>query len=924
MSKFINGFKRKSQSRIVFITILAVFLLVALNHFAAAQAEAAAEVINQIKVVIDGQPSPPEMVELIPIKAGDIFSLRKINSSIKQIYQSGIFSDIEVVRGGSPGINLTFFLTSRLTTRSIYILGKENIPRKRLKERIFILKEGGSYSEDKKKKAVEELQDALRDEGNFDARIEARAEKTSDGKQINVLFQILAAKEYRVERIDFKGDIILPPQGLKNVMTTSQGRKYVPAVLREDLEKIKELYIEEDYQRVEIQIKAQEFHDDRETVSLELDIKPNEKIEIEINGADVPLNLVKPIWETRIFEEWGLDEGEAKIKAFLRKKRYLFAEVSSYIERENNTIKIIYNVSPGERFGLEDIFFQGLNHYSAAQLKKRLAIEENIPLFGRVDGARLFEIPNEIEFLYKTQGFPDTRVELNFERTGNKVKPIFSVEEGRQEIIQSLTTEGAGLFSQERLFEEITCFQSGPFFQPTVQRDIEKLENFYMNEGVRSTEIRALVQNVGENLFAVSFQIREGVKVHIENIIVAGNNVTKRSTIQRELLLAVGDFARYDRIRETKRRLERLGIFTEVKIEEILLSPERENLLIRVREGDRNYVSLGLGMETKTEPRSFDIWNNVMRPRGTAELIRSNIMGTAAQISLVGQLSIKERRGVISWEQPYFFGLSMQTYLNAWLEQEERKSYSFDRRGISLSGIRSLSEKENLVLLTTLRFARTSLFKREISEPGVDRQHFPVSATSISSSVIWDKRSDPFNPESGYFLSTVLEWAYPLFNAESDFLKTFNKYQHYIPLFPKVTFVTTARLGLGRGKIPIHERFFAGGSNSFRGTRFDELGPKDPTSLKPIGGKALILLNFELTFPVFPRFKHLYGMIFYDKGSVFSKRSQVSLAGLQDAMGLGLRYRTPLGPVRIELGWNLDAAEKKGTPLVIFTIGNVF
>lgn len=909
--------------------ILTVFFMAIFSLYAAAQNDVAApanapDIIDHIEVVIDGQPSTTEMVELIPLKSGDVFSLQKINSSIKQIYQSGLFSDIEVVRDGSSGINLTFYLTSRLTTRRIYILGKENISSKRLKERIFILKEGGSYSEDKKKKAVGELKDALRDEGNFDAQIEVRAEKTSDDKQVNVLFQILSAKEYQVERIDFEGDIILPQQRLKNVMATRLGSGYIPAVLRNDLEKVKELYIEEDYQRADIQLKTQEFHEDRGTVSLVLDIRPNEKIEIEINGADVPLNLVQPLWETRIFEEWGLEEGEAKIKAFLRKKRHLFAEVSSYIERENNTIRIIYDVSPGERFGLEDISFQGMNYYTVTQIRKELAIEEKIPLFGQVDGARLFEIPSEIEFLYKTQGFPDTRVELDFERMGNKVKPIFSVAEGRQEIIQSLATEEAGLFSQERLFEEITSFQGGPFYQPSVQRDIEKLENFYMNEGVRGTEIKALIQNVGENLFSVNFQIREGVKVTVENIIVAGNNVTKRSTIQREVLLAVGDLARYDRILESKRRLERLGIFTEVKMEEIFLTPEKINLLINVREGDRNYVSLGLGMETKTEPRSFDIWNNVMRPRGTAELIRSNILGTAAQISLVGQLSIKERRGVVSWEQPYFFGIPVQTYLNAWLEQEERKSYSFYRRGISLSGIRSLSEEENLVLLTTLRFARTSLFNLKISEPGVDRQHFPFSVTSISGSIIWDRRSDPFNPESGYFLSTVLEWAYPLFNAESDFIKTFNKYQHFIPLFPKVTFITTARLGLGRGRIPIHERFFAGGSNSFRGTRFDELGPKDPTSFKPIGGKALILLNFELTFPVLSRFKYLYGLIFYDKGSVFSKRRQVSLAGLQDAIGLGLRYRTPLGPVRIELGWNLDKAEKKGTPLLIFTIGNVF
>ncbi|TET22334.1 MAG: outer membrane protein assembly factor, partial [Candidatus Aminicenantes bacterium] len=235
-----------------------------------------------------------------------------------------------------------------------------------------------------------------------------------------------------------------------------------------------------------------------------------------------------------------------------------------------------------------------------------------------------------------------------------------------------------------------------------------------------------------------------------------------------------------------------------------------------------------------------------------------------------------------------------------------------------------LFKKENMTLLTTLRLARTTLVELDISESEVDRQYFPFSTTSISGSFIWDERDDPFNPEKGYFFSSVLEWAYPLFNAESDFLKTFTKYQHFIPILPDVTFNTTIRLGLGRGRMPIHERFFGGGSSSFRGAEFDELGPEDPDSLKPIGGKALILFNFELTFPLLSAFKNLFGTVFYDKGNVWERRKQVSLASFEDALGLGLRYRTPLGPIRLELGWNLDAPQGEKKIFGFITIGHVF
>jgi len=266
----------------------------------------------------------------------------------------------------------------------------------------------------------------------------------------------------------------------------------------------------------------------------------------------------------------------------------------------------------------------------------------------------------------------------------------------------------------------------------------------------------------------------------------------------------------------------------------------------------------------------------------------------------------------------------MQTYLNVWMEREARESFTFDRQGVSLTAIKSVSK--DLLFLTTLRWARTNFVILLIEESEVDRQHRPFSAASFSGSFIWDRRNDPFHPEKGPFLSFVLERAFPLFKSESNYLKSFIKYQHFIPVLSRVTFSATSRFGLGGGKkpIPVHERFFAGGSNSFRGAKFDELGPKDPVSQKPVGGQALFLLNFELTFPLIPAIRDLSGVLFYDKGNVFEKTADISLRSLQDAVGVGIRYRTPLGPVRLEVGWNLDAVEGERKPLVFITIGNIF
>ena len=924
MLKFIRDFSSGDRKKTLFSFFPLFLFLVLLPQESVSQSQKSSPLITKVFLKIDGQSNGEDMEELIPIKEGEPFSLKKITSSIRQIYRTGLFSDVQVLKEGEQEIRITFLLTRRLFTRKIIFPGKKVLSGKKLKESLFSLSEGSFFSDEKASKAVEELKEALKKEGYFYPEIKTFTERDPKSSIVDVFFEIQSGKRFFIKKIDFSGEKILPEIQLRKEMQSKEGYVYIPSVFEKDITKLKEIYNSLGYQRAKIDLEEESFNEREGSVYLSLKVAPNEKIKIVVEGAQIPLSHIRPIWEERIFEEWGLAEGEAKIIAYLRKKGYLFSSVTSSIEKVDNEMRVVYKVSPGERFKIKDISFEGLEYFTPSQLKNELGINRRTAFLSWIDGEKLFELPAEIEFLYKTRGFSNTEVTLDFITRRKKVKALIFIEEGVQEKIEKISFEGANLFSQKTLLKQISSFEGGPFYQPTVLKDIEKLKNFYLNQGVRGTGIKARVERVSENIFSVVFSLKEGKKVRVEKIVITGNVISKKNIILRELRIKEGDYAFYERIRESKRRLERLGIFTEVKIEEIPLSLDRENLVVKVREGGRNYAGLGLGLETEAEPQTFALWNNPVRLRGTAEYIRSNILGSAAQVSLVGQFSLKEKRGVFSWEQPYFFGLPMQTYLNAWLERAERESFTFDRQGVSLTTINSVSK--DILFLTTLRWARTNFVELLIEETEVDRQLLPFSATSISGSFIWDRRDDPFNPEKGSFLSFVLEWAFPLFKAESDYLKSFIKYQHFIPVSSRFTFSATSRVGLGGGRknIPIHERFFAGGSNSFRGEKFDELGPKDPVSLKPVGGEALFLLNFELTFPLLSAIKDLSGALFYDKGNVFEKGKHFSLAGLQDAVGLGIRYRTPLGPVRLELGWNLDAPRGERKALVFITIGNVF
>ncbi len=879
--------------------------------------------IASVVVRVEGADVRPDLRSLVPIADGDPYLPARVDAAVKQIYATGLFADIEVRAEGEPDIRLTFILKRKLFTRKIAFSGEAPVSRKTLLAGLYALRPDTDYSEPRLRRAEEELRDIVRREGFLNAEVTGRLNPDSEEPFIDLDFEINSGLRFTVRSVEFRGGLDGIQNAAVKAMETKPGRPYRPAVLETDLAVIKAAYGAGGYPRANVVVQNRSFRAADSTIALVLRIEPGERIRITIQGADVPVSLVQPLWEERIFENWGLEQAEAAILNHLRKKGHVFASVRSTFERSPGELHIIHQVAPGRKVRIEEIVFEGADAFPGEELRRQIGLAPTLPIFGSISGDRLFTIPEEVETFYQSRGFPDTRVSLQFREGGKGTLAVFVVEEGPRQLVRNLAFLETKIFTEDELIGEIETRAGGAYEAGRIRRDAEHLETVYANRGVRGTTVTARAEDLGDGRFDVFFDLREGRPVRIDKIVVSGNAVTRRDVIDRALQVREGDPARADLILDSKRRLERLGVFVEVKIEELVAEGgEAETLVVSLREGLRNYISFGLGIETKNEPVTLEIWKNVLSPRFTAEYIRGNMLGRASQLSVVGQFSLMEKRAVASWESLTFFGLPYQSSLNGWIEREERMSYGFDRRGVSLSASRMIGP--GWTSLTTARYARTTLYFLEIAESEVDRQHFPYSATALSESLIWEARDDSFNPSRGHFFSAVIDWAYPLFNAESDYLKSFVKFQYFRPVGEFLQLIGTFRGGLGMGRMPIHERFFAGGSGSFRGQPFDGLGPKDAASGRPVGGKAMLLFNFDAQFRPFSSLPALSLAVFYDLGNVFSHRSDVSLADLENAVGFGLRYKTPLGPLRVDLGWNLNPSEGSRGPRLYVTIGNVF
>jgi outer membrane protein assembly factor BamA len=372
-------------------------------------------------------------------------------------------------------------------------------------------------------------------------------------------------------------------------------------------------------------------------------------------------------------------------------------------------------------------------------------------------------------------------------------------------------------------------------------------------------------------------------------------------------------------------------------------------------------VSYGGGIEAGRRLRQADDGGQAeerieLAPRGFFEVSRRNLWGKNRSVSLLTRLSLRPRdpavdspdpadqggygfneyRIVGTFREPRPFAAPGDFQFTAFLEQAIRSSFNFSRRGVRGEYARRL--RQTLTVSGRYAFDRTRLFDTQIlpaAQPLIDRLFPQVRLSTFTASVLRDSRDDVLDPERGAVLGIDSTLAPRSFGSEVGFVKSFTQAFVYrrMPGASRLTLAAGVRIGIALGferiverrgadgqpvlgldgqplvdvvdDVPASERFFAGGDTTVRGFVLDRLGAEDTRNDEgfPTGGSGLAVVNVELRTPYW---KGLGGVGFFDAGNVFSRASNLQLDELRPAAGLGLRYRSPLGPLRVDLGFNLD------------------
>ena len=857
---------------------------------------------------------------LLALKKGDRFNYRHLRESTGNLYKVGSFDNIETRVQKKPGkkLDIYFILQEKYILQSIKIkqVQKTNtliretpftiLKKKDLHKAIYSLREGDYYEEEKQLEVVKEVTQFLNANGYFNPSV--TCEIVKDPRRFTVTMKLLIAPRRQAVVRQVLLTVASPRLSgkIRQYFQAQTGTPYILAQLNQTIETVTRFLKQQKYYFPEITVTENFLNPGKSLLDLNITVNPGYRYIFKFAGMSKRMDLISSIWEKKVFEKWAVQESKARILYHLKNKGYLNAGVQSKTNLENDVKTITFNVKKRRKYTLGKLYFQGNRSIPGKELQDIIEIDEKA--FEKLHYVRLDSLLLEKEVLrmyYISRGFPAASISIQPKFRGDEADIYFKIDEGKKFTVDSILFEGNLFFAARKLNSLMQTHANGPFVQQTLYKDIEKLKHLYHLYGFDTVEITLEVSPGTEK--SILIRVKEGKALRMGNLIIIGASVSQRNLIKKLFPLATN--APFDQLKidAFKNDIENSAVFNRFEIVKLQRQPDMMDILIKANPDRSIFYGFGIG------------WEEPKRIRGTLEYQERNVLKSYSTFSAMLQLGTAERRGLLSYDTPYFFKTRMNSSFNIWADNEIYPSYEFYRFGLGETLIKRLTP--NSYAMASLSWYRTTLDELKITEQGIDQKKKPFDTTALNFSYVREKRDDPFNPTKGSFFSSDLRIGLPIFEKGYSFIKFRWSYQENFKILRNGIFSASIRNGLAAGDMSITERFFAGGVKTFRGTYRDQLGPSDPVTGNPKGGNALVLFNFETTFPIqlFP-INDLYYSIFADIGNVFSTVSAVRIDHLQSAVGVSLKYKTRMGPLRFDVAWDLGT----GVPKFHIGIGNVF
>jgi outer membrane protein insertion porin family len=908
--------------------------------------------VTRVSIEIEGSPGSNigELQHLLEVSANQDYSPVRIHDSLVRLHKSGLISSarVEAEPVGADGVALKFVVRPQARVDNVIFEGNTVLPANELRSRLNEEDTGDKLSPGAVARGLAELQAFYTSRGYLQARITSDIRLDPTGTRATVVYIIEAGEQSRVSRykINIQGaqiDLSKPPPEIV------EGQPFTQSLVGEEMERIRQLYLKEDYLAVRLDNIVMP---DQETnaVAVTINVEAGPRITVEVEGLkeldeDRKRKLL-PFYAQGGVDDFSLEEGRRRLQDYAQQKGYFFAEVSKpdAPDLAAPTAQLKYVVETGFRYKLKDIEIEGLDAIPSAELQAQMKskVASFIPLFGLGRGVTsndmLRQDSNLILKRLREIGYRRAQVEVlrGVSVTGDALIITFNVQQGPRTYVEEVGIRGNNVLTTDQLRGEIKIAQDNPLITTEVTENANQLLTAYNMQGYATAEVVSELVDMGsfdgQDRVQLLYNVAEGPRVRIRNVITRGTAQTKTERLERDFyLFKEGDWLRSDLLQETERVLYDTDAFSSVQISSESVGRtangiEEHDVTVNVVEAKPYLLIYGFGYQTTESEKTVPGLSSLNGVRGLVQLTNVNMFGKLYTGSTQLRVSKNELLGAISFQNPRPFGNNYPTLISLFARRLAEKTFNSDRYTAVIQTERRLSEQT--IVYMSYNFERISNYNIDADAEDIERNRQSVRLGRIGPSFARDTRDNSFDPSTGTFTLGSFYVASTIFGGNEQFVKLLVEHNRYYPIkrFRETVYSVSGRLGLGTpfgGKqtLPISERFFAGGARDLRGFGFEEAGPRD-TSGRVTGGNAVFIINNELRFPIWRVFG---GTVFSDTGNVFRRIKDFRPQDLTQTIGFGLRVKTPIGPVRLDFGFLVfNKPDNTRTPRLHFTIGQTF
>ncbi len=721
--------------------------------------------------------------------------------------------------------------------------------------------------------------------------------------------------EKTVTATEVRGNRIVSTNTILSKVQTKQGMSLKQQTVNED---IKRLYATGFFEDVKLEV--EELPEGYKLI-VEVDEKPIVK-QITFEGAtsfkEDKLRKTLGVIEGQILDRKAVKNGEEGIRKLYADKGFRFVDLQATVNVDPQTKEAVITIKvfEGKKFKITKISFEGLQAFKVKQLQKLMKTKEKKWfLFGTFKESDFEKDLEKISFFYQKEGYLDVKVlpEFDYNKEQNTIQILIKIDEGQHYLTGEIRFKGNTIFPESELWQQLEMLPGLTYSQFYVAQDMEKIRQFYANEGyIEARVVPDVKLNRDSGKVDIMYEIQEGDLYFVEKVQIRGNTKTRDKVIRRELRIRPGERFDGKKIEKSKERLQNLNYFEEITYdtEPTDAGANRKDLIFRVKEKRTGELSFGGGVSSidtfmgfaEISQRNFDILN---WPRFT---------GGGQSLSIRGQFGTIHQEYDVSFVEPYLFNKPISWGSNFFYTTQDNKNTLFGEKRLGASTTLSRLFKDVLRAGGGYTIERVEL--TDVADPAptsVTDFKGPDWLSRLRAFTTFDNRDSVFAPTKG----RVINLAGELVVQGQEYYILRSGYTEYLTFHKKHQVEFQARLATSQSfgttsTTPAYDRFFAGGLGTVRGFNYRRVGPQEDG--EAVGGQTLAIVNLDYTFPL-PYLDAFRGVVFIDAGSVSKDSYNIDFGKFAVSVGPGIKVKTPIGPLAFYYGLpiaNRDTKDRNG------------